>query len=85
MNALMDFFSTSLAGTIDLAYQMVWLWFPFVLFGIAWGLWISYVQMKFRTSKKWVLLEIKIPREILKTPEPMTDNWFCCENRKKIK
>lgn len=48
-----------------------WIFTPVVLFFIFWALWMNYIQTKFINSIKWTLLEIKIPREILKTPKAM--------------
>lgn len=48
-----------------------WLALPFVLFPFAWHLWIKYKRGQFVQNMKWVLLEIKPPRELIKTPLSM--------------
>lgn len=42
-----------------------------ILVTLAWNLWLSYVQTDFLRSYKWVLLEIKPPKEVLKSPMAM--------------
>lgn len=46
-------------------------WGPFFFGYIFWHEWVRYVQTQFLANLKWVLLEIKVPKEILKTPLAM--------------
>ena len=48
-------------------------WFipPVALFFIFRGLQLDYVRTKYINSLKWILLEIKIPKEVVKTPKAM--------------
>ena len=50
-------------------------WFPYwgpIFFGyLLWHEWVKYVQTQFLANLKWVMLEIKVPKEILKTPLAM--------------
>jgi hypothetical protein len=39
--------------------------------GTAWNLWIRYVQAKFYNSLKYTLLELKLPKETVKSPKAM--------------
>lgn len=48
-----------------------WIISPLVLFFIFWDLRLIYLRVKFVKSIEWVMLEIKIPREVLKTPKAM--------------
>ena len=48
-----------------------WIWLPIILFGLLINLWLVYVQTKYKESIKWSLLEIRIPRELLRTPKSM--------------
>ena len=48
-----------------------WIIIPIVLFFIFKELWLYYIRVKFIGSLKWVLLEIKIPKEVQKTPKAM--------------
>ena len=38
---------------------------------VAWNVWLSYIQTEFLRSIKWVLLEIKPPKEVHKSPQAM--------------
>jgi hypothetical protein len=66
-------------------------WFPYwgpIFFGlIFWKMWARYVQAQYMANIKWVLLEIKVPKEIHKSPLAMeivlnalyqtsTGNWY---------
>lgn len=46
-------------------------WATIFLFLHARHLWLHYVQTKYRANLKWVLLELKLPKEISKTPQAM--------------
>lgn len=48
-----------------------WIYSPIVLFLIFRNLWLFYVQARFIKSVQWTLLEVKIPKEVLKTPKAM--------------
>lgn len=48
-----------------------WVYLPPVLFFIALDLWVVYLKLKTIAAIKWQLLEIKIPRDIQKTPKAM--------------
>ena len=50
---------------------LYFLWLPIVLVYIFWILWVYYVRSSFVSKIDWVLLEIKLPREIHKTPKAM--------------
>ncbi len=47
------------------------LWVPFFLYKIFWMTWVSYVRANFIASRKWILLEIKVPKEVAKSPKAM--------------
>ena len=59
----------SLAFSIALFLSPVWL--PLLLGNSAWELWIILQRSEFIASKKYVLLEIKPPRNLVKTPLAM--------------
>ncbi|KKU82170.1 MAG: hypothetical protein UY07_C0002G0027 [Parcubacteria group bacterium GW2011_GWA1_47_8] len=44
---------------------------PIVLVIMFWDVWLKYVRARYRASINWVLLEIKVPKEIHKTPLAM--------------
>jgi len=53
------------------AWDARFLWLPVVLGGIFWKLWIHYIHARFIHDLNWTLLEIKLPREIAKSPKAM--------------
>ncbi len=48
-----------------------WLWLPVVLFLAGRELWRFYLKVRYWTNLRWLVLEVRIPREIPKTPEAM--------------
>lgn len=51
-----------------LAYPI---WLPIFLGAVLWRMWIVYVRAEYFLSQETVLLELRIPREVLKTPLAM--------------
>jgi hypothetical protein len=47
------------------------LWVPILLGSIFWNFWVRYVQAKFFFNQKYVLLEVKLPKETNKSPLAM--------------
>lgn len=47
------------------------IWLPIVLVMTAWGTWIWYIQSLFLSTRDPILLELKVPREITKSPRAM--------------
>lgn len=47
------------------------IWLPIVLGFIFWSTWTGYVRGYFMSNMKWILLEIKVPREQTKSPKAM--------------
>lgn len=52
-------------------YAFLPLWMPILLFVIFFEIWVRYIQAKFIAKEGSVLLEIKLPREITKSPAAM--------------
>lgn len=48
-----------------------WFWLPPVLFYAAFLLWTLYLKQRYFANLKWLLLEVKIPKEIAKPPQAM--------------
>ncbi len=46
-------------------------WLPIILAYIFWELWVYYVHERWIENSPWTTLEIKIPREIMKSPKAM--------------
>ena len=67
--------STQIPNSILFAFE--WLvgtapvWLPIVLAVSAWRIWVWYIQSLFLFTRKPVLLEMKVPREISKSPRAM--------------
>ncbi len=47
------------------------IWLPILLIIIGWKLWVRYIRALFWSKKKRILLEIKLPKEITKSPIAM--------------
>ncbi|MBI5126646.1 MAG: hypothetical protein HZA80_02710 [Candidatus Taylorbacteria bacterium] len=47
------------------------LWLPIILWKIFWPLWVDYVRAEYFLSEAYTLLEIKLPKETLKSPLAM--------------
>lgn len=48
-----------------------WVWAPPALFFFGKNLWRDYLKARYFSELQWVLLEVRIPRDIQKTPEAM--------------
>lgn len=47
------------------------LWVPFILIVIFWEVWVKYVRAKFFFSQEYKVLQIKLPKEMMKSPLAM--------------
>lgn len=47
------------------------LWLPVILFFVFWKIWLYYIRSRFIYKLDWTILEIKLPREIMKGPRAM--------------
>ncbi|MFA5942132.1 MAG: hypothetical protein WC798_00450 [Candidatus Paceibacterota bacterium] len=56
---------------LSLALFIAPLWLPALLLGGAWGLWIAWRRSEFIAAQEMILLEIKPPRNLIKTPLAM--------------
>jgi hypothetical protein len=57
--------------TADLITQWWWLWLPVFAVTLLWQTWLIYIRSHYYINTKWDLLEIRVPREIAKTPQAM--------------
>ncbi len=55
----------------DVWGKVWWIALPLISFFIFWDFWLLYLHFRFVTSIKWKLLEIKVPKNVLKTPKSM--------------
>jgi len=56
---------------MELLLNWWWIWLPWGLFFVVRYLWLKVLRDEYIRQIKWVLLEIKIPEEIKKTPKAM--------------
>lgn len=66
-----DFLSFSNVNLIQLLIVAIGYLMPIPLAYLAFKLWHDYRQERFISGIKWVLLEIQVPREIVKSPSAM--------------
>jgi len=59
------------AAAIQIALFLAPLWLPIIIVGAAWRLWLTLKRSEFIAKQTYVLLEIKPPRGIEKTPLAM--------------
>lgn len=48
-----------------------WFFAPLIAGVVAWDAWLLYVKIKWLKSIKWIILEVKVPKNVLKTPKAM--------------
>lgn len=58
-----------LSDFISAILSLWWIYTPILLFVFFKTFWMMYVQRQFVIKLKWVLLEIRIPKEVMKTPK----------------
>jgi hypothetical protein len=63
---------SGILGSILIVWGVAW-WFvlPLIAVLIFWEAWLVHLHYRFVTDIKWKLLEIKVPKTILKTPKAM--------------
>lgn len=75
MGVLQFFDLPGLYAHTEPIFSMAFRWFPYwgpIIFGmIFWHEWVRYVRAQYLANMKWVLLEIKVPKEIHKSPLAM--------------
>lgn len=55
----------------NVVFEAYFLWLPLILIFLFWKLWVYYVRFYYISNARWTLLEIKMPREIYKSPQAM--------------
>jgi hypothetical protein len=67
---LIQFFQNENVRMVLLFLYKTWfIWLPAGTLAIVWELWVRYVRGLFFASQKYALLEIKLPRELYKSPK----------------
>lgn len=74
----MEIFNGILRSIGNVFSAVWWLVVPLALFFIFLEFWVSYLESRFLKNIKWVMLEIKVPREVLKTPKAMEQIFAAC-------
>ncbi|MSU45012.1 MAG: hypothetical protein EXS47_00045 [Candidatus Zambryskibacteria bacterium] len=75
IDPFIDFFTLpSVLLILKIIYYTSYVWVPVFLIIILWNYWVDYRRALFFAKQKYVLLEIKLPREIFKSPKAME---FC--------
>jgi len=82
------FFPAQVGFSLSLALFLAPVWLPLLIVGGAFTLWVILIRSEFIADKPYVLLEIKLPRNLVKTPLAMEtvlsdihytkgeSNWF---------
>ncbi len=71
MEVFWNIFFGIINGSVLVFSYIWWIILPIFLSLIAWNLWLVYIRTKFINGIEWGIFEIKIPKEILKTPKAM--------------
>ena len=66
-----NFLQKSTNAVLNDLYLLLPIWLPLFLAIFLWNRWMHYIQMKFLVEQEYILLEIKLPTEIRKTPLAM--------------
>ncbi len=66
-----DVLKIAFNAALKLVIEYWWIIAPVALFFILRELWLNYVQKNYIDSLKWVFLEVRIPKEVVKTPKAM--------------
>ena len=64
-------FNTLFGPVVKYTYVAAVIFLPFVLGGIFWENWVTYVRTLFYAKTKFILLELRLPKEQLKSPVAM--------------
>ncbi|MGB7957771.1 MAG: hypothetical protein WCF77_02925 [Minisyncoccia bacterium] len=72
MTATLQSIGTGVLRSILIAWSEVW-WIvlPLIVLFIFWDFWVFYLHVRFVKAISWKLLEIKVPKNVLKTPKAM--------------
>lgn len=75
LNNFLSYISNNLPNlektVLDILIGTAPIWLPILLIIIGWKLWVRYIRSLFWSKQKRILLEIKLPKEITKSPIAM--------------
>ena len=63
------FANPEVLSTLKFLYYASWILIPTGLIVVLWDTWLTYRRLRFFQKQTYVLLEIKLPREIFKSPK----------------
>ncbi len=66
-----EFESSIIPNIISVILNTAPIWIPFYILGIFSPLWVRFVRAEFISKQKTVLLEIRLPKEVYKSPAAM--------------
>lgn len=58
-------------GMLRYVYLFYPIWLPLLLGTIFWDVWVRYVRLLFFSQQEYVVLDIRLPRELTKSPSAM--------------
>ena len=64
-------FADLFATTLTLLLSVYPIWLPILLIVVFWNMWLDYIRTEYISEQQFVLLEIKLPKEITKSPAAM--------------
>jgi hypothetical protein len=64
-------FITTFESSLGIILKTTRFWLPIALVILGWRLWVGYVREEWLSKVKWVLLEIRVPKEVFKSPMAM--------------
>lgn len=67
----LDIFLQIFSQVGDILKNTARFWIPLGLMFLGWRLWVNYVREEWTTKIKWVLLEIRVPKDVFKSPAAM--------------
>lgn len=70
-NFLSVFYSGAFKDALGIMLRLYPFWLPIMSAIVMWDLWLAYVRRSFLASQENVILEIRIPKDIFKSPAAM--------------
>ncbi len=58
-------------ASVRIFFHFTWLWLPIILGSGFYEIWIRYIRTKYIKEQGGILLELKLPKEVLKSPVAM--------------
>ena len=68
---LTDLYGQTLVKALDFVLMFYPVWLPIALFAAFWHVWLTYIRARTIANQKFILLEIKLPKDIFKPPSAM--------------